>query len=106
MSSCCHAGLLACRPPKPGFLFRFEDGSLLTQERLGRELKHVLEAIGMDTRDYSGHSFRIEAATVAARKVFSDSLIQTLGCWKSSAVLNYIRTDVATLVGTAVELSK
>ncbi len=98
-------GYLACRPPGPGFLFKFEDRTLLTRDRLGRELKRVLESIGMDTRSYSGHSFRIGAATVAAQKGLSDSFIQTLGRWKSSAFLDYIRTEVATLTRTASRLS-
>lgn len=98
-------GYLALRPQLPGFLFRFSDGSHLTRERLGAELKRALQEAKVETRGYSGHSFRIGAATVAAQKGFSDSLIQTLGRWKSSAFLEYIRTDVATLVGTASSLA-
>ncbi len=47
------------------------------------------------------HSFLI--GTVLAQ--ISDSLIQTLGHWELSAVLDYLRMDVETLVGTASKLS-
>ena len=40
---------------------------------------------------YSGHSFRIGAATTAASVVVEDSLIKTLGRWESSAYILYVR---------------
>ena len=40
---------------------------------------------------YSGHSFRIGAATTAASVGVEDSLIKTLGRWESSAYLLYVR---------------
>ena len=45
----------------------------------------------MDTRHYSGHSFRIGAATAAAQAGLEDSTIQLLGRWSSGAFLRYIR---------------
>ena len=42
---------------------------------------------------YTGHSFRIGAATTAASAGIEDSTIQTLGHWKSSAYLLYIRLN-------------
>lgn len=85
-------GYLARRPDTQGPLFIFADGSPLSRPRLIRELKRALQAAGVDTTGYSGHSFRIGAATTAAKAGVSDSMIQTLGRWKSSAFTTYIRT--------------
>jgi len=44
----------------------------------------------VDTSHYSGHSFRIGAATPAVKLGVSDSLIEVLGRGKSSAFTRYI----------------
>ena len=65
-----------------------------------------LSAAGYAANDYAGHSFRIGAATTAARQGVQDSLIKTLGRWESAAYTRYIQTAhdvlcrvVKTLVG-------
>ena len=85
-------GYLAVRPSAPGPLFLFEDGSTLSRPRLVQALRQALHRAGVDDSGYSGHSFRVGAATTAAQAGLSDSLIQLLGRWKSSAYSLYIRT--------------
>ena len=41
-------------------------------------MRNALISHGIDPRAYAGHSFRISAATTAARAGLKDSLIQTL----------------------------
>ena len=53
--------------------------------------RSALTQAGIDSSLYSGHSFRIGAASTAAANGVVDSLIQTLGRWKSSAYLAYIK---------------
>jgi hypothetical protein len=102
-------GYLAIRPSSPGPLFIFEDGASLSKQRLVRSLRQVLQSAGIDSTHFSGHSFRRGAATAAASAGLSDSLIQTLGRWKSSAFNGYIQTPwqrlatvSSSLVSTAV----
>ena len=83
---------LAIRPSTRGPLFIFENGDVLSRQRLVLELRKVLQGIGIEASPYKGHSFRIGAATAAARAGISDSLIQSMGRWKSSAFMTYIRT--------------
>lgn len=97
-------GYLAIRPPKPGPLFIFQDGSPLSRPKLIVHVREALAKAGIDTRLYSGHSFRIGAASAAARAGFSDSFIQTLGRWKSSSFMTYIRTPVNQLIAVASKL--
>ena len=85
-------GYLAIRPQGPGPLFIFKDGSPLSRPRLTQALQQALTAAGVDCSGYTGHSFRIGAATTAAKLGISDSLIKTLGRWKSAAFTLYIRT--------------
>ena len=84
---------LAIRPPTPGPLFVFQDGTPLSRDRLISQTRDTLSQLGLDAAKFSGHSFQIGAASTAAKAGFSDSFIQTLGRWKSSAFTAYnIRT--------------
>lgn len=83
---------LAVRGSQMGPLFTFKDGKPLTRQKLVLQLRQALKAVGIDDTKYSGHSFRIGAATTAAAVGVEDSTIQMLGRWKSSAYLSYIRT--------------
>lgn len=98
-------GYLSIRPPSPGPLFIFDDGTPLSRPQLVLHLRHALSQLGISVANYSGHSFRIGAASTAAAVGFSDSFIQKLGRWKSSAFTTYIRTPVETLASASTALS-
>ena len=82
---------LAVRPNTPGPLFIFENGSPLSRRQLVNSLRTALREAGVDASHFAGHSFRIRAATSAARAGINDSTIKTLGRWKSEAFHTYIR---------------
>ena len=88
------AGLLgnSLSSSRPIF-FVFEDGGVLSRQQLVTELSTALQEVGLDLSPYKGHSFRIGAATAAAKAGLSDCLIQTLGQWKSSTFKLYVRTS-------------
>ena len=88
-------GYLAIRPSLPGPLNLFQDNSPLSRPKLVKSLCHALIAAGIDDSNFNGHSFRIGAATAAARKGLCDSLIQTLGRSKSSEKGAARSTDAA-----------
>ena len=74
----------------PFFITRSK--SPLTKSKFVSEVRSALDVIGLDQTVFSGHSFRSGAATAAAQAGLSDSTIQTLGRWNSTAFLSYIRT--------------
>ena len=82
---------VAMRGDDPGPLFRFADGSFLMRGKFVSEVRQRLMAAKIDPAPYSGHSFRIGAATTAARAGMDATMIQTLGRWKSSACHLYIK---------------
>ena len=83
---------VAVRGEDPGPFFRFGDGTPLTKVRFVTGVRDALRRAGISDVRYSGHSFRIGAATTAAAAGIQDSTIQTLGRWSSAAFLTYIRT--------------
>lgn len=82
---------IAIRGSSPGLLFHFHDKAPLTKSRFVSSFRNLLDQAGIDCAAYAGHSFRIGAASTAAARGVEDSLIQTLGRWKSSAYLAYVR---------------
>jgi hypothetical protein len=68
-----------------GPLFQFPGGSPVTHAFVSKNLSKILYFIGLDTRTYKGHSFRIGAATHAAKLGLSESYIKQLGRWNSNA---------------------
>ncbi len=93
------------RGDREGPFFLFGDNWPLTRDRFVNSVKKALTAAGLDCRLYSGHSFRIGAATTAARHGLQDSLIKTLGRWESTAYSLYIRTPREVLCGVAGTLA-
>ena len=98
---------LVLRGQERGPLFLFLDGSSLSRHKLIVAVHEALIATGTDPAalaQLTGHSFRIGAATTAARVGMEDSLIQTLGRWRSSAYQRYIRTPGPTLAAVSARL--
>eukprot|EP00731_Ephydatia_muelleri_P033273 Em0027g21a len=95
---------MVIRGSLPGPFFMFEDKRPLTRDRFVGEMRKALEQAGVTAKQYSGHSFRIGAATTAASCGLQDSLIKTLGRWESAAYAVYIRTPITDLCSVSSRL--
>ena len=95
---------LALRGDAPGPLFLRRDGQPLSRSLLTSWLRQILAAASIPG-NFSSHSFRIGAATVAARNGVPDHLIQALGRWNSNAYQQYIRTPAAALASLSSHLA-
>ena len=78
-------------------LFLEDGGKPLSRTFFIAKLKFLLLKLGLNQELYNGHSFRIGAATSAAKARVEDHLIQTLGRWASNCYMRYIRTDADVL---------
>lgn len=97
-------GYMVKRGSQVGPFFLYEDGSFLTRSSFVDRLRLALSRAGLSPEKYSGHSFRIGAATTAAQVGLPDTLIKTLGRWQSSAYSLYIRTPRDTLCNVSKQL--
>ena len=88
---------LAIRGKEAGPLFRSSNGSALIRQNFVSLVHRALSGMGLQTSLYSGHSFRIGAATTVAAQGISDALIKTMGRWESIASTTYIQTPLIKL---------
>ena len=98
------ANFLAVRGPSSGPLFCYTDGRPLTRQLLSSTVQSIVRLAGLPG-NYSGHSFRIGAATTAASRGVPDHLIKTLGRWSSDAYQRYIRTSADSLIQVSGQLA-
>ena len=87
---------LALRGDAPGPLFLFQNVQPLSRNILTDWLRQTMASAKVPG-NFSSHSFRIGAATVAARSGVPDHLIQCVGRWSSNAYQLYIRTPAEVL---------
>lgn len=91
---------LAMRGDSSGPLFVLQDGRSLTRDIFSKTLDSLLKDLQLNCKVFNTHSFRSGAATSAKAANISDTHIQMLGRWKSSAYKLYIQTppqELATL---------
>ncbi len=69
---------MAARGTGQGPLFMWQDGWFFTWETFVAAVRRGLEEVGLAARNYAGHSFRIGAATTAARQEQHDKEYKTL----------------------------
>ena len=95
---------LHLRGSTPGPLFLLSDGTPLSRLWLASSVRSILSSADVPGQ-FTGHSFRIGAATSAAAHGIPDHLIKTLGRWSSDAYQLYIRTPLSTILGMASQLT-
>ena len=81
---------LTHRGNAPGPLFQWDNHTPLSKLKFVEHVRQALLMANIPAHLYTGHSFRIGAATTTASAGIQDSTIQTLGRWKSSVYLLYI----------------
>ena len=96
---------LARKGNKPGALFQWQDGTPLFKTWFVDAVRQALTAAHFPVKDYADHSFRIGAATTATMAGLEDSVILTLGRWKSTSYKLYIMMDLRQLASLSSSLS-
>ena len=86
-------------------LFITETGKMATRFWFQKHLHSVLRISGISPEHYSSHSFRIGAASTAARLGISDQTVQVLGRWSSQAYRSYIHNNLNDLRQAHTRLS-
>lgn len=82
---------LQVRPNVTGPLFCHYSGQPLTRYQFSSVLAKALQVLGINSKYYKSHSFRIGAATMLAQQGLSEQAIQASGRWHSQAYRSYIR---------------
>ncbi|CAF1245868.1 unnamed protein product [Didymodactylos carnosus] len=79
-------------------LFILPDGSILDRYLLINHLTRLLDSLGYNPLHYSGHSFRIGAATSAARARVPTYLIKLLGRWSTESYRRYFAVSPSCVI--------
>ena len=83
----------------PGPLFIQPDGSPICKEYLMVKQSHMLQALGIDSKGFTLHSYRAGGATQLSINGVHELWIQKAGQWKSLCYRRYIRESVSTQAG-------
>lgn len=97
---------MAARGNQTGPFFQLQNGTPLTKAHFTTRIRSALQELGLPYNDFAGHSFRIGAATAAAKAGMEDSTIRAMGRWNSSAFLTYVRTPREQLATLSVNLAR
>ncbi|KAM8960765.1 uncharacterized protein RCH25_036532 [Pelodytes ibericus] len=80
------------------------DSSSLSRFQFIQVFRLAVEALGLPGSEFGGHSFRIGAASEAARLGYAERAIKQIGRWESRRFLSYVRPQGLTSVSSALQL--
>eukprot|EP00079_Xenopus_tropicalis_P032320 XP_017946091.1 PREDICTED: uncharacterized protein LOC101731448 isoform X2 [Xenopus tropicalis] len=87
----CFDSYYSMRPDQQGSLMIHQDGSSLSRYQFIAILKRALKGLQLAGKEYGSHSFRIGAATEAARWGLGADVIRRIGRWESNRFKAYVR---------------
>lgn len=93
-----------CHTQDHAILFVGDNSNPMSRHVFLSHVKQILCRLGFDEDRYSGHCFRIGAATTAAAVGIQDHLIQSLGRWNSDCYTSYIRVNPNTIKSAKTQL--
>ena len=97
-SELCPVGLvrdyLDIRPGVGGAFLVHENGSPMSRYQFVAVFRKCLGALGLVAKEFSAHSFRIGAATEAARNGLGEEAIKRIGRWESRRFRLYVRPQL------------
>ena len=91
-------GILNCGS-NPGPLFIQPDGSPITKEYISTKQSHMLQALGINPKGFTPHSYRAGGATQLSINGVHEYWIQKSGQWRSMCYRRYIREPVSIQAG-------
>ena len=71
-----------------------ENGAPLSRYQFVAVFRKCLGELGLVAREFSAHSFRIGAATEAARNGLGEDAIKRIGRWESRRFRSYVRPQL------------
>ena len=84
-------------------LFIQANGRPLSRGDFVEFIRSMLERLGLNSRSYARHSFRIGGATAAR---IPDHLIKTMGRWSSDCYQTYIKTPLALIREAQIKMAQ
>lgn len=87
-------------------LYLMFNGQALTRAYFIEKLKDIIVAVGLNDKNYSGHSLRRGAASTCGSARVPDYMIQTLGRWKSNCHLRYIDIPDSAVRDTQIAMGR
>ena len=83
------------RPKLGGPFLMHGDGSFVSRFQFTALFRKCLKKAGLDERLFASHSFRIGAATEAARCGLDETAVKRIGRWESRRFRSYVRPHLA-----------
>ena len=90
---------LDVRPTLGGSFLLHEDGTPLSRYQFVTVFRRCMGALGLVAKEFSAHSFRIGAATEAARSGLDDEMVKRIGRWESRRFRLYVKPHLMVNLG-------
>ena len=97
---------LAVRQGGDGPLFYYTNGTYLTKDNFIKPVREALNTLGYVSEKFASHSFRIGAASTAAKAGIDEATIKAMGRWRSDAYQTYVRGPLERMCSISKTLAK